>query len=79
MYLVKSGTPIQRLASDGGKLTDTPGVPEVAEKDYVVYDEAVLLTPEENDGKWLFVLHSALLWEIAKEHVEDGKRRQFHQ
>ncbi len=78
-FMIKEGTPVDRQASDGGFLTDTPGTQERVNRGYIIYDEAVLLTPDKNNGKWLFAMSSELLWEIEKEYVTSGARRQFHQ
>ena len=76
MLLIKAGTPIQRLGSDGGPLTDrTDGETEVTKQQYVIYDEAIMLEPEENNGKWYLNMNSAMSWEVEAKYVEDNRRR----
>ncbi len=76
MILIKSGVPLQRRCSDGAPMTDrSDGKPERAEMDYIVYNEAILLEPEENNGKWLLAMGTAMLWEVSDDNVQDGRRK----
>ncbi len=78
MYLIKAGSPVQRITSDGYPLTDaTDGKPETAGTDFILYPEAVLLTPKENGGKWLFNMATNMSWEVDAGHVVSGAARQF--
>jgi hypothetical protein len=71
---------MQRMTSDGYPFTDREdGKPEIADRDHIIYKEAVLLRPEDNNGKWYFNLHSGLSWEVSGEYVQDNQRRIFHQ
>ena len=74
MILIKAGVPLQRMTSDGFPFTDrVDGEMERAEMDYIVYNEAILLEPEENNGKWLLAMGTAMLWEVADEDIKDGR------
>ena len=76
MLLIKAGTPIQRLCSDGGLMTDRKdGEAERAEQQYVIYDEAIILEPQENNGKWFFNMHSGMNWEVEEKYVQDNRRK----
>ena len=76
MLLIKQGTPIRRLASDGGLITDrTDGQMETAQQQYVIYDEAIILEPEDNNGKWFFNMNSGMSWEVEAQYVEDNRRK----
>ena len=80
MFLIRQGVPIQRLTSDGFPFTDrADGKIETADRDYIVYDEAIILEPKDNSGKWYFNMHSGMSWEVAAEYVQDNRRRTFHQ
>ena len=75
-FLIKQGVPIQRLTSDGYPLTDREdGLTEIADKDYVVYDEAIIMEPDQNNGKWYFNIHSGVSWEVDGEYVQDNRRK----
>ena len=51
MFLIKQGVPIQWLTSDGFPFTDREdGKTEIADRDYIVYDEAIILEPKDNNG-----------------------------
>ncbi len=79
MYIILQGSPIQRLTSDGAPLTNSaPGVQERSDVDYELFPEAVMLTPERNGGKWLFLMGSAMMWEVDREYVKVGTKRSFY-
>ena len=80
MYIIKKRSPIQRMTSDGYPMTDrTDGKSETAERDYGLHPEALLLTPEQNNGKWLFNLNSAMSWEVEPQYVDVGRQRRIKQ
>lgn len=69
---------MQRITSDGAPFTDaTDGKPETAPVDMTLYPEAVLLTPEQNNGKWLFQMGTQMSWEVDAENVVSGSKRLF--
>jgi hypothetical protein len=79
MYIIKKGAPVQRMTSDGFPFTDrTDGRSETADVELELFPEAVLLTPEHNNGKWLFVLGSGQQWQVDPKYVQIGRQRSFH-
>ncbi len=78
MYMIKAGSPVQRVTSDGFPFTDrTDGKSEVAEIALTLYPELVLLTPDQNNGKWLFQMGTQMNWEVDAENVISGSKRLF--
>ena len=80
MYLIKKGIKVQRLTSDGYPFSDrTDGESEIAGVDIMIHKEALLVKPEDNNGKYIFQMNTNMSWEVAKEEVIDSARRKFRQ
>lgn len=78
MFIIPIGSPIQRRTSDGAPLTDSEGQQERTDVDYELFPEAVMLTPEQNKGKWVFQIGSAMSWEVDPRYVVVGTQRSFY-
>ncbi len=80
MYVIRKGAPVQRMTADGYPFTErTDGKSEFTEQTMEIFPEGVLLTPDQNNGKWLFILGSGEQWQLDPEYVAIGRQRSFFQ
>ncbi len=70
MYTILSGAIVQQIASDGGLLEKES---EKIDRDIWIHKQALLCTPEVNNGKWLFSISTELILEVEAKYVKTGR------